>query len=186
MTTREFPRKKGQIAFSVVLSIAVIISVSWFIRNKMKEGVDFGTTWLFFAGFLDFVFVVFLIQSLRRLFAKGPGIIISDEGIMDNTGFLAGRLLRWENAVKCDNVRNGIIEMVAVKVLRPEELTMGLGSTARRAMEKNIVKYGTPFVLSPSLAEFSVIEMYKLVEEKIAQKGAGSGAQQAAGPVPAE
>jgi hypothetical protein len=116
----EIPLSKSNIKMMFFGCIAFVGGGIWFVVNPPKtDNIIFGNQIvLFIVGLAAILFFGFIGFSLfKKLFDDNPGIIISDEGIYNNSGGFSAVFIPWANVkeIKETSVKNQLLINVMLK-----------------------------------------------------------------------
>jgi hypothetical protein len=106
-----------------------------------------------------------------------PGLVIDDEGLIDNSGGLsAGRIL-WEDIENISVLEMHRQKLLMVRVKNPQDyISRQKTSLKRKVMELNYKMYGTPLSITANGLKLPFQELLALVTQKF--KETGRNAQQ--------
>jgi hypothetical protein len=113
------------------------------------------------------VFGFFGITIFKKLFDKSPGLIISADGITDNSGGLPAGFIPWSDitAVKVIEVNNQRLLNLVVK--NPHEYIQRQKSALKRMiMKKNLDIYGAAIEISPNAIKINFEDLKEIIEKR--------------------
>lgn len=132
-------------------------------------------SWIFIwvSKFTGFVFLILSISAMvncvKRLKNKKSGLIISKEGITDNSGDSID-IIRWEHI---DEIKGltlaGKQKFIIIFVSNPDEYIEKAGRFKRRLMKMNHDIYGSPLSISADWFDCSHEELKNIIEAKCSE-----------------
>jgi hypothetical protein len=108
--------------------------------------------------------VLVLVFCLRKLFDKRPGLVLSAEGINDNSSGVAAGLIPWSDISGFDVYEIHKQKMLIILVNDPEKYIQR-GNPAQRALHRaNTKMVGSPISISSTTLKIGFDELCALVE----------------------
>lgn len=166
----EIKLSKGKLALKLAGSILFVAIGAWFVINpsKFKSVAWSSSEAIFIAGLMSillFGFVGFFI--FKKIFDDSPGLIISDDGIVDNSnGISAGEIL-WSDVVKITAIKVASQDMLVIVVDNPELYINRQSSVIRRKAMKLILNmYGSPINISAGGLQCNFQELKSMLDGK--------------------
>ena len=167
----EIPLSKTKMTMTFLGSLAFVGLGLWFLINPPKSNHWlFGNpTLIFVAGLASvLLFGLVAITIFRKFSDKKAGLIISKDGITDNSsGVLAG-LIPWADIqeIKVSQVMNQKFLMFIVS--NPQDyLDKVKNPLKRNAMKMNYKTYGSPISISSNALKTNFDDLQKLLVEKM-------------------
>jgi hypothetical protein len=155
----------GSIIF-VGLGVLLIINPA-----KFRDSIFQNTTLVFGAGLLSILFFGFVgIFIFKKLCDKQFGLIITDEGIFDNSSAVSAGQIFWSDvsAIKVIEVFNQKFIMLIVE--DPEQYIDRQTSTVKRkAMQMNFKNFGSPIGISANGLQCNFQELKNILEKKFTE-----------------
>jgi hypothetical protein len=152
-----FRPKVGSLIVTGLIALICIITI----YNQIKYGqkISFvAAVFLFSAGFL---FIIFLKTTLKK-----PGLIISNEGIINNTILGAkSYLIPWDNIKSLQGRKTVLKYTLLVFLDNPEEIIKEQSFALKLDMMNKMKKFGTPAVINLDALK-SYLEVKKKLEEE--------------------
>ncbi len=163
---------KPKIILSLIGSLIFVSLGLWFsINPPTNDHWLFGNHTLFIitglASVLFFGLVVVILVS--KLSDKKPGLIISKQGIMDNSTGLAAGLIAWTDIqeIKISQITSQQ-KFLMLFVTNPENYLDNVSNPLKRmAMKLNHKLYGTPISISSNFIQTNFDDLHKLLIEKM-------------------
>jgi hypothetical protein len=148
----------------VIAGISFVLSprtfVSIFVHNPIIVCVV-GCIGILFFGFIGFLY-------LKKLIKNEPALIISAEGITDNSGGVSAGFIPWSDiiAVKEQVVANQRFLNLIIK--NPQEyIDKQTSSFKRKIMQKNHDIFGTGIGISTNALKISHKELKQILKERL-------------------
>lgn len=169
METIYIKRKNAPIIFTLVLGLLLAAGMAWLIVGKYQEdeGHTIVTNMYIFLGVLGLFMTWY---SLRRLMGTSIGLVISEEGIVDNLGPFPGHLIRWQDIMRLELKKRMNQDCLAIHFNGSDALLLRLPRTKRNVADRNIRTLGAPEVVVFSMYETSGVATYNLIEQKCKEK----------------
>ena len=154
----------GSIIF-IGLGIWLVIDPSKFISIRIHS-----TTKIFIGGLAGIVFFGLCgIFIVIKLFDKRPGLIINDEGIMDNSSGLTVGQIYWRDVTKIKTTRVYRQNLLLLIVDNPETyIDRQKNIVKRKAMQLTLNIYDSPISISANGLQCSFEELKNILDAKFA------------------
>ena len=168
MNKIEIPLKKVNIILMLSGSILFVVAGIFAMVNPAKYvTVLFRSPVLIFivglAAFLFFGFAVF--PLVKKLFQSKMGLIINDEGIIDNSGSASAGMILWKDMEGIDTVNVLSQQFIRITVKNPDEyIKRQTSAITRKMMAANYKKYGSPIQISANTLKVSFDKLYELLQ----------------------
>jgi hypothetical protein len=105
-----------------------------------------------------------VIISTRKLFDKRPGLVLSEEGIVDNSSGVAAGLIPWSDIEGFGVVEIRRNKFIVVFVKDPEKF-LQRGNAMQRALHRaNAQMVGSPVSFSTGTLDMPFAELWELLE----------------------
>jgi len=158
-----------------LLSLGSIIFVGlgvWFVTNPPKESIPFfsNPTVLFIVGLASILFfglVGFFI--FKKLFDNSPGLIISAEGVFDNSSGVSAGFVPWTDIVEIKETKvfNQSFINLVVKNLQ-DYIDRQKNAFKRKSIQINYKSYGTVIGISTNGLKIKYEELKALLDSRFA------------------
>ena len=160
------PFSKGKIAL-LLLCAALFIAISLHLfchPEDFKRRNPIITKAVGFIG-IPFSFLS-LVFALTKLFDKRPGLIIDEEGFVNNTSFLKNQRIQWTNVTGLDIWKYNGSKMILVYVNNPEEIIASANKFYRFWLRLNARKHGTPVWITSITLKISFNELLEIIKQQ--------------------
>jgi hypothetical protein len=122
---------------------------------------------LLFFGILTF----FVLQKMRD---SHPGLVVTAEGIVDNSSGLVSGLIPWTDVAGIRELELMGQKMVMVMLRDPEAyISRQPNPFKRQLMNTNFKSYGSPINISANALEYSYPELLQLLTTRLAMSQSG-------------
>ncbi len=158
----EIPLKKIKIGLYLLGAMVFVLLGGWMINSALLAKNQLVGKFIFFiiglAGVLFFGLLAFV--TLIKIFKTKAGLILSDEGLTDNTSGVAAGFISWKEIRKINISNSGSNSYLVVLVKNPEKFIKRERNFIKRfAMRMNYKMTGTPIHI---MANFLDIDLYTL------------------------
>ncbi|MFO1486188.1 MAG: STM3941 family protein [Verrucomicrobiaceae bacterium] len=118
---------------------------------------------LIFAGLIFFGFCG--VYAAGKLADLKPGIVIDDEGIIDNSSAIAAGRIHWDNMMGFTVTTIQGTKILNILVRSPQSYLEGKGRLARLAGAANIKMVGTPVNITSHALKIKFDDLVRLINE---------------------
>lgn len=104
----------------------------------------------------------------KKLFDNRPGLIISTDGIYDNSSATPVGLIEWKDIVNTDIIKIHGQRIILIKVKKPDKYIRRQESKrTRNVLKANLNFYGTPITLTANGLKITFETLERLLKENI-------------------
>lgn len=107
--------------------------------------------------------------AIRKLFDKTPGLILSDEGFIDNSSGIAAGLIPWSEVASVAESQIQRQKFVSIHVHDPEKYIEKANTFKKAAHRANMKMVGTPINISAVSLKIKHKELLDLFQQYAAQ-----------------
>lgn len=165
----EIKSKKNVMIFALLLSLFLTYSLLLSIYDRTSE-----------SGIASLLSIVKLLvnssgaiitgsialYTIKRMFDKGPGLIISQEGIIDNSGLVSVGRVSWEDVEGISSNKVLFSECVSLRVKQPFKFIDRESSLFKRLwLQRENSKLGTPVNISGGGLQIKYKELFNIVQQ---------------------
>lgn len=167
----EIALSKKKMTLTVLGSIIFVALGLWFLIKppKINNPIFGNPTLIFIVGLASVIFFGFVAVTIFRKFSdKKPGLVISRQGIIDNSSGVSAGLIHWTDIqeIKVSQVMNQKFLMFLVR--NPQDyLNKETNPLKRNAMKMNFKTYGSPISISSNALQTNFDNLHKLLIEKM-------------------
>ncbi len=144
----------------VVLGILFIFSPDKFITLLIKN-----TLLIRLIGIIAVIFFGFalIILTKKVLFDKNLGIIINEEGIIDNSSFVGVGLIKWEDITSIEKSKVRSTYFLLINVKNPKYYINTPNRIKSNLLKANYKSYGTPISISANFISCSFAQLENII-----------------------
>jgi hypothetical protein len=163
---------KTKLALMLLGCVVFVGSGIWFLIDPPQSSNPIlgNPTVIFIVGLLAILFFGFIAFSIvKKLLDSAPGLIISDEGVMDNSsGFSAG-FIPWIDVVAIKETRVVDQKFINIVVRNPQAYIDKQDSALKRkALQMNYNSYGTVVGISANGLKCNYDTLKSMLDNKFA------------------
>ena len=167
----EIPLSKKKMLLTLFGAIVFVGLGIWFLINshKISNPIFGNPTLIFIVGVASILFFGLVAVTIFRKFSDNKaGLIISKEGITDNSSGVSAGQIPWTDIqeIKVSQVMSQKFLMLIVR--NPQDyLDKVTNPLKRNAMKMNYKTYGSPISISSNALQTDFDNLYKLLVEKM-------------------
>ncbi len=167
----EIPLSKQKMLLTLLGSIVFVGLGIWFLVNppRISNPIFGNPTLIFIIGLASILFFGLVAVTILRKFSdKKPGLIISRQGITDNSSGVSAGLIPWTDIqeIKISQVMSQKFLMFIVS--NPQDYIDKVTNPLKRnAMKMNYKTYGSPISISSNALRTNFNELQKILVEKM-------------------
>lgn len=107
------------------------------------------------------------VYAARKLFSAGPGFLIDDFGVTDNSGGISVGAIPWSDIYNINFVMAHRQKFIMIYVKNPEEYINKQSSfIKRKVMQMNHKLYGSPLAISANSLDTSFGQLFNLLRNE--------------------
>ncbi len=162
----EIPLSKIKIVF-LLLGGAMFVALSvwlWTIADTQNHYPAIYVQVVAVLGFCFFGLILFV--APKKLFDQRPGLIISDEGIQDNTSASTGRFIPWMNITGFDIMKVKSTRILLIRINNADEVISRESGWKQKIMRFSMNTYGTPVSIGSGTLKCNFDELLKMMNER--------------------
>lgn len=167
----EIPLSKTKMLLAFVGAVVFVALGLWFLINppKISNPIFDYPTIILIAGLASILFFgLVAVTIFRKILDKKPGLVISKQGITDNSSGVSAGLIPWTDIkeIKVSQEMNQKFLMFIVS--NPQYyLDKVTNPLKRNAMKINYKNYGSPISISSNALKTNFDDLKKLLIEKM-------------------
>jgi len=170
----EIPLSKAKLAKLLIFSVLFLVAGGWMIIADPQSGNPFFNNPVVkgVAGFGGVIMGVLGIYfTVKKMFDSKPGLVLSEEGVYDNTSAFQFGLIPWSDisGVYERTIQASIASkqrFVTIGLVSPEKyISKETNVLKRKLLEVNAKNYGSPIHISTNGLKIKHDELLKLVKE---------------------
>ena len=163
----EIPLSKTKILLVVVGAIGFVVAGIYFILNpdQFASNGYGGRQMIQILGVVAAVFLGgALIFAMKKLFDNKVGLVIDDEGIVDNSNATSVGLIEWKDIIGVSTYQVASTKFLILETNDPEKyISRGKNAIVRRGMKMNHNLYGSPLTIISNSLKIKHSELEKLL-----------------------
>lgn len=148
----EIQLSKSKLTLLFLGSVVFVGLGIWFVVNppEISNPVLGNPTTIFIVGLASIVFFGFAgFFIFKKLGDKSPGLVISDEGVFDNTSAVSAGLVPWTDVLEIRETKVANQTFINLVVKNPQEyIDKQKSAFKRKLMQINYETYGTVIGIS--------------------------------------
>lgn len=166
----EIQLNKSRIKLMLLGSIVFVVLGFYFMIYPERLLNDFirSITVIFLSGLLGVIFFGIVgFYILKRLIKNTPGLIISNDGITDNSNGISAGFIPWSDIKEIKQINIASQSFINLMVKNPQfYINQQQGWISKKFMELNFKKYGAITWISSNTLKYDYIELIKLIESR--------------------
>ncbi|MDH4472782.1 MAG: STM3941 family protein [Fluviicola sp.] len=167
----EIPLSKTKMTLTLLGSLAFVGIGIWFLIKppKISNPILGNPTLIIAVGLASILFFGFVAVSIfRKLSSKNVGLIISRQGVTDNSSGVSAGLIPWTDIQEI-NVSQVMSQKFLLLIVRnPQEYLDNVRNPIKRtAMKANYKMYGSPISISAKVLDTDFDRLHQLMVEKL-------------------
>lgn len=169
----EIPLSRTKMTLTLLGALVFVLFGLWFLINPLKSNYPaFGNSnFIFIVGILSVIFFgIIAITIIRKFLDKKAGLIISKDGLTDNSSGVSAGFIPWSDIqeITVTQVMNQKFLMIIVN--NPQYyLDKVTNPIKRSAMKMNYKTYGSPISISSNALQTDFEELYRMLVIKMIQ-----------------
>ena len=167
----EIPLSKKKLTLMVIGSLIFVVLGILFVTSpeKYTSSIMRSPTIIFISGLASILFFgLCFFFILKKLGDKSPGLIISDEGIMDNSSGVSVGQIKWTEIEDISVIKVYRQKLIMLQIKNPQDyIDKQTSSFKRKMMTINYKMYGTPVSLTANGLKISFNELLSTLTEKL-------------------
>ena len=168
--TRIIPLSKKKILKMILISVVFIFIGSWMlIAHPQTSNPIINSPFVKYpSAVLSVVMGIlggyFFFQKLQD---KRPALILSSEGITDNSSAISAGFIPWSDITEVTSIKVSGQKMVVIQVHNPEEYIQRQPSSFKqRIMRTNLTRFGTCIAFSPSTVDIKFEDLLSELQQR--------------------
>ncbi|MBC7937260.1 MAG: hypothetical protein H7Y86_18095 [Rhizobacter sp.] len=166
----EIQLSKSKLTLMFLGSIIFVGLGIWFLIDPTRFISPFhrSTSFIFIAGLASILFFGFVgFYLFKKLFDKNFGLVISDDGIIDNSSGLSAGFIPWTDIEAIKETRVANQQFINLVVKNPQVyIDRQTSSVKRWAMRKNYKSFDTAIGISANGLKYNYEDLKALLHKK--------------------
>ena len=167
----EIPLSKKKLTLMVIGSLIFVVIGILFVTNpeKYTSTIMRSPTIIFIAGIASILFFgLCFFFIVKKLGDSSPGLVISDEGILDNSSGVSAGQIKWTEIEDISVIEIHRQKLIMLQVKNPQDhIDKQTSGFKRKMMTMNYKIYGTPLSITSNGLKISFSELLSTLTEKL-------------------
>jgi hypothetical protein len=176
MNKIEIPLSKTKLLFGIGVSILFMgLAICLFINAYNFQDISFplprnpivikgiGILGILFCGAAG-------IYGIKKMFDNNVGLMIDDNGIIDNTNATSIGLIRWANITEIKTEQVMSTKFLLIYTNNPNEILEKVKGMKRKLLEGTMKMYGTPLSITSNTLKYNFNELEKLLKNRLIEQ----------------
>ena len=150
----EIQLSKSKVILLLLGALAFVAIGVWFVTAppEMENPILGGPTKIFIVGVISILFFGFAaFFAIKKLLDKTPGLVISEEGVFDNSSAVSAGLVPWTDLLEIRETKVVNQVFINLVVKNPQAyIDKQKNSIKRKLLQVNYNTYGTVIGISPN------------------------------------
>lgn len=166
----EIPISKTKLLLLLLGSLTFVALGLWFViapptinnhfRGNPTKIAIVGYASIIFFGLCAFAFI-------RKFSTKGPGLIIDDKGLSDNSSGVSGGQILWSDISNISVIEIHRQKIIMLQVNNPKDyINRQTSKFKKKMMEMNYNMYGSPLSITSNGLKISFDELHRLLLDR--------------------
>ena len=167
-TVIKFSNRKN--ILSIIMGLVFVFMGIWMLSmdtQTIENLKRFNNPTLFHGtGFIAIVFFSLVcFWGVKNLFDNSPGLIVSSDGILDNSSAVSAGFIPWEEIVGVGEYEVGKQKFISIQVQDPEKYANNGNYLQRLANNANIEMCGTPVNISSISLKIGHEDLFETIND---------------------
>jgi hypothetical protein len=169
----EIPFNKTRYSLAATFCVALVtVGILMASQPENFNAISLDYAFLLQIGlFLTILFGGSLVFVLFKIFDSSMGLIINDEGIIDNAGGLKFGLIQWSNITAFSSKKHVGNTFILIYINNEEEVLNSLGKVKRRLVQENMKTFETPVAISATMLKIKAEDLIAIMKSVGQEKG---------------
>lgn len=170
MEEKQIKTSKVKLIFLLLITISFILMGILFISKPEEFTSTFfrSSSFILISGYISVIFFGLVsIIILVKFFDYRFGLIINQDGIIDNTNVGSVGLVKWNDITEIKSIRVASSDFLLVYITNPQDYLQKANKLKRILLNKNLNSFGTPITLTAVGLQCSFNELKKIVAENL-------------------
>ncbi|AUC15769.1 hypothetical protein BTO06_11685 [Tenacibaculum sp. SZ-18] len=170
MNEIKIPLSKTKIILLMIGALAFVIVGAWgIIEPEEFASIRYPKNIVLLSGIVGVLFfgLCFIFIS-KIVFSRKTGLIINDDGIIDNSNATSVGLIEWKDITGIKSWKTGSTKVIVILTSEPEKyIERSKNIISKKAMKANNRIYGSPISIISNSLKINFSELEKLILEQI-------------------
>jgi hypothetical protein len=167
MSKIEIELSKTKILLTIIGSILFVVLGFMLFLKIADQQTRFNPTLVKGAGLASIIFFgATAVYAIRKMLVKAIGLVINDEGIIDNTNASSVGLIRWADIAEIRTEHIASTKFLLIFVKDPQLYLGRINGFKKMLMQSNYKMYGTPLSITSTTLKIKFEDLERLVKER--------------------
>jgi hypothetical protein len=167
MNTIEIPFSKQKIVFGIVVSITFVVLGYYLFATIADQQNRLDPRLAKAVGILGIIFFGGTgIFAIKKFFDKSFGLIISDEGIFENTNATSIGFISWDDIIEFKTIQIKSTKILLIFVKNPQLYLDKVSGFKKFLMKSNFSMYGTPLSFTSVTVKIKFNELEQIINQR--------------------
>lgn len=163
----EIPTSKKKAILLILGCLMFVIGCIW-MWTKAESQTTYSSIFLQIISIIGISFFgIGLVFGPRKLFDRKPGLIISDQGIQNNSSIFFGYFISWSNIIKFEISQVKSTKLILIIVNNPEEIIGKAGYFKQKILRYSMRENGAPYLIGSGTLKIDFDELYELLNNAL-------------------
>src|SRR5689334_20773562 len=151
-------------------SVAFVLVSFWLIGYADQQD-SYTPTFVKGAGYIGLIFFgLCALYIFYKLFDTKPGLVIDDNGILDNSSVASGHIIKWDKIVGLRIGQVNSTKFILIDLVDPDEFMQEIKGIKKTLMWGTYKMYGTPTSIANTTLNCDFDELYNLIDKRLQSK----------------
>lgn len=162
----EISFNKNKYLFTIFGSLIFFLLVYLIYNVAHPESLPKKIFLISFGIILIVLFSILSVYAIVKLFDKAPGLIVNEQGILDNSNFSGGQLIPWRDILKFQFGEFRGSRYILIFISNPDSYIASTAGFIKRGLLKWTYKvYGTPVSISATILDCDFSELESILTD---------------------
>ncbi|KAA5532525.1 hypothetical protein F0919_17225 [Taibaiella lutea] len=167
MNRIEIPLSKTKILLTIVGSILFVIAGFYLMNTIANQQTKVNLTIVKGVGIAAILFFTTIgIYAIKKLFDKKTGLIIDENGILDNTNASSIGLIKWTDITVIKTEQIASTKFLLIYTINPGFYLDKAKGLTKKLMAGNNSMYGTPLSITSGALKCNFNNLEKLINDR--------------------
>lgn len=167
-TDIQIPVSKKKLLLIIIGSILFVLASVWLVFFLDGERITrFNPILIKAVGIIGILFFgMACVPAIQKIIKDKIGLIINNEGIIDNSNAIDIGLIKWEDITHVQTAKVSSTKFIMIFVSNPEEyIERSSSKIKRKMMQTNYKNWGSPLSISSTSLQCSFTELENIIQE---------------------
>lgn len=167
------PLSKTKIILLLIGALIFILGDAWGVIDPERfSSITFSKNAVSISGLAGVLFFgLCFVFIAKKVFSRKPGLIINNDGIIDNSNATSVGLIAWDDITGMKPLEIASSKILVIMTSNPEKyIEHSKNIISKKAMKANYKMYGSPLSIISNSLKIKFSELENLIEEQIAKR----------------